>query len=478
MHNSNSDSTVHTDNSTIEKLTHGNYHTWAPRATARLMELGVWRFCTNEEVIPQQPSAPEITRLSATDAAALKREYKEDLRHYNESLRRNDKAVGTISNLIEVEQLAHIEGKTTAKEVWDALKKEHADTHTGLAAFYIKVGMLNKKFTEGENMHTHLSFLTTENRKLGTKAFDDEFLAQVMLMSLPRDSTWETLVVALLQSTSDKNPLASVDVMSRLMQEYRRLTGTDSADAALLASRGNNKSKSSKSTEKKKKCGYCHYTGHTEEECRRKKREEEEKTNGGNKGRSKDKDKDKKKSSANVAHTSDTESDTDEHAHLASVLAEFPSSSKQWEDDDTIHVFIASHVVAYLAKSSRDETFIDSGCTRHLSPHRGWFIDETYKLLEKPISIHLGDSSVIKAIATGSLQYMMDTPHTAITGIIPDALHIPELSASLLSVSHLTDRKHELHFKANDCFISVSNGHCVAAATKTNAGLYRLLARP
>ena len=152
MHNSNSDSTVHTDNSTIEKLTHGNYHTWAPRATARLMELGVWHFCTNEEVIPQQPSAPEITRLSATDAAALKREYKEDLRHYNESLRRNDKAVGTISNLIEVEQLAHIEGKTTAKEVWDALKKEHADTHTGLAAFYIKVGMLNKKFTEGENM--------------------------------------------------------------------------------------------------------------------------------------------------------------------------------------------------------------------------------------------------------------------------------------------------------------------------------------
>ncbi|KIM74637.1 hypothetical protein PILCRDRAFT_700571 [Piloderma croceum F 1598] len=57
------------------------------------------------------------------------------------------------------------------------------------------------------------------NRKLATKAFDDEFLAQIMLMSLPRDSTWETLVVALLQSTNDKNPLTAVNVTFRLMQD-------------------------------------------------------------------------------------------------------------------------------------------------------------------------------------------------------------------------------------------------------------------
>jgi hypothetical protein len=234
---SNPDPASHTDSRPIEKLTHGNYHTWAPRATARLMELGVWRFCTAEEVIPPKPTPPVTTNASTTEITALNREYKDNVRNYNESIRRNDRAIGTISNLIEVDQFAHIEGKTSAKEVWDALKSEHADTHTGLAAFYIKVGMLSKKYTEGESMHTHLTLLMSENRKLGTKAFDDEFLAQMMLMSLPRDSTWETLIVALLQSTNDQNPLTSVNVTSRLMQEYRRLTGTDTTDSALLASR-------------------------------------------------------------------------------------------------------------------------------------------------------------------------------------------------------------------------------------------------
>ena len=70
--------------------------------------------------------------------------------------------------------------------------------HTGLVAFYIKVGMLTKQYTEGDNMHMHLSFFTTENCKLGSKDFNDEFLTQGMLMSLPCDSTWETLIITLL----------------------------------------------------------------------------------------------------------------------------------------------------------------------------------------------------------------------------------------------------------------------------------------
>lgn len=58
-------------------------------------------------------------------------------------------------------------------------------------------------------------------------------------------------------------------------------------------------------------------------------------------------------------------------------MAEFPSHSKQWEDDSA-HIFIASDVVAYLAKSSHNETYIDSGYTLHLSPRRDWFNNATY----------------------------------------------------------------------------------------------------
>ena len=98
--------------------------------------------------------------------------------------------------------------------------------------------MLEKKYTDGDDMNLHLAFFSMENRKLGKNAFDDEFLAQLMLMSLPRDSTWETLVVVLLQSTSDTNKLKISDVTTRLMQEYCHLTGTESIDSALTTHTG------------------------------------------------------------------------------------------------------------------------------------------------------------------------------------------------------------------------------------------------
>ena len=50
-----------------------------------------------------------------------------------------------------------------AKAVWDALKARHADTHTGVAMFFMKVRMLQKKYTDGDDMNTHLMFFTMEN---------------------------------------------------------------------------------------------------------------------------------------------------------------------------------------------------------------------------------------------------------------------------------------------------------------------------
>jgi hypothetical protein len=141
--------------------------------------------------------------------------------------------------------------------------------------------MLNKKYTESKSMHTHLSFFTAENCKLGMKAFNNEFLTQVMLMSLPHNSTWEILVVMLLQSISDKNPPASVDVTSCLMQEYCCLASTDSTDTALVTSCGNNKFKSSKPPRPSgKRCEYCHNFGHTKDECQKKKNHEEQDAEG------------------------------------------------------------------------------------------------------------------------------------------------------------------------------------------------------
>ena len=94
------------------------------------------------------------------------------------------------------------------------MKEKHANVHTRLATFYTKMGILKKKYTDGEDLHTHFSHITMENWKLQKKGFDNEFLAQILLMSLPQDNTtWSTLIVTLIHATTDSNPLKYEDVV-------------------------------------------------------------------------------------------------------------------------------------------------------------------------------------------------------------------------------------------------------------------------
>jgi len=143
---------------------------------------------------------------TTSEKLTVERNLSEATRSYNDACRRNDQAVGTIMTKIEPSEYSGLE-KKSAKEVWDVLKARHADTHTGVAAFFTKVGMLQKKYTDGDDMNMHLTFFTLENRKLGNNAFDDEFLAQLILMSLPQDNiNWNMVTIVLLQSTSCPHP--------------------------------------------------------------------------------------------------------------------------------------------------------------------------------------------------------------------------------------------------------------------------------
>ena len=424
------------------------------------------------------------SRPSACQTSLLHREYQEDVRHYNESLRRNDRAIGIITQSVEPEQLVYFKDKTTAKDVWNAIKAQHANVNTGLIAFYTKLGMLEKKYIDSEDLHAHFNYIILENRKLGIKAFDDEFLAQLLLMSLPRDSvTWESLTVSLLQSVTESSPLKSEEVVKRCMVQYQRLNSPDSNSALAAAARSSSRTFKKDQSKKKSsvKCGYCGYTGHVDEDCRKKKAAEASGSLDTNKGAHKG-----KPAKANIA-TATPEPQDAESIALASILAEFPSASTQYHDDGSIHIFLAhdvnfmshSPISAFLAKTSKDESFIDSGCSRHLSPRREWFRNDNFKRLEKPISIHLGDASVITAEGIGTLQYLMDTPHAVIPGVVPDALYVPALATTLLSVSHFTNHNHDVLFKGDNCYVVAPNSRRVVAhAIKTSGGLYRLLARP
>ena len=205
-----------------------------------------------------------------SERIALQHHHQDEIWSYKSAYHCNDQATGMIKTHIKASQYEGLDSKL-AKQVWDTLIMRHRGIHTGLSVFYMKVGILKKKYTNGENMHEHLNFLTMENRKLGTKDFDDNFLAQVMLMLLPCKSTWETLIAVLLQSTSDNKPLTTTDVTMQLMQEHCHLNSNDT-DSALAAC---STKKAGSSKRSKCQCGYCKKLGHTENECWKKKRDQE-----------------------------------------------------------------------------------------------------------------------------------------------------------------------------------------------------------
>ena len=334
--------------------------------------------------------------------------------------------------------------------------------------FFMKVGMLQKKYTDGNDMNMHLTFFTIENQKLRKKVFDDEFLVQLMLMSLPQDNVnWNTATIILLQSTSDTKKLSTTDVITCLMQEYSCLTSSESTDSALAE----HTSKTSKSANKlNKHCTYkpCCKQGHLEAECQMKKHDQ----NKQDEGSSKEKDKKGKKTVANIAE----EEVTTEGASLASVF----KSSLPSDDDGDVHIFIASEAITLLSHESSHDTFIDSSCSCHHSPHHKYFLDETFTTLRKPIKVYLRDVSTIQATGKGSLCYLMDTPKGIVPAIIANALYVPELAASLLSVAHFTnEEKHHITFENAGCaIIAKSSGCCVATTHKTSESLYQLLANP
>ncbi|KAF8222194.1 hypothetical protein L208DRAFT_1381933 [Tricholoma matsutake] len=129
------------------KLTHGNYHTWAPQMTAKLQWLSIWHMCTGDESVPSAcPTALIPDSATILERIALQQNHQEEVQAYESACQCNDQAVGMIKTHIKASQYEGLDEKSV-KEVWDTLVTRHKSIHTGLSAFYTKLAILEKKYT-------------------------------------------------------------------------------------------------------------------------------------------------------------------------------------------------------------------------------------------------------------------------------------------------------------------------------------------
>jgi hypothetical protein len=81
--------------------------------------------------------------------------------------------------------------------------------------------------------------------------------------------------------------------------------------------------------------------------------------------------------SANAASV-ELKSEVAKTAQITCTFNKFPSHS-----NDDIHIFVILDVVALLSQESKDETYIDSDCSHHLSPCHQLFLDTIYIALNQ-----------------------------------------------------------------------------------------------
>jgi len=110
-----------------------------------LERTSVWCYVSGDITIPS-PShqlTPDPTAEFAVQVQ-LCREHQELKHAYEDALKADDKAKGLIKKYLAADQLLAIVSLKTLKKIWDKLKTIHITTSTGIIAFYIKVGMIQK----------------------------------------------------------------------------------------------------------------------------------------------------------------------------------------------------------------------------------------------------------------------------------------------------------------------------------------------
>ena len=175
----------------ITRLNATNYFNWRFRLEMLLKEKGVWKTIDDE-----RPTTPN-----------------------DEWIKSDEKALSTISLLVDDDQIQHIRGSKSAKEAWQQLKDFHEENTPASISRILRL-IMRQRADENTDMEAHVNRMHELFQQL--LAFGEEIKPEVLLnatllASLP--ISYDPMVTAL-----DKNnkELSSSIVRSTIIEEYRR----------------------------------------------------------------------------------------------------------------------------------------------------------------------------------------------------------------------------------------------------------------
>lgn len=317
---------------------------------------------------------------------------------------KNRKALGLLARYLSNEKLSYVMSSETAASAWKCLCKAHEPND------FIQMYSLRRKFyalkkTDDISMTSHIETLRTIMRKLqaiGVEVGDDE-ASTALLMSLP--DSFETLITAL--GANAAKSLTLDEIISQVLREDDRKKESQGAKRedgnVFLAARKMKFDGNSEFT-----CFYCGKPGHFKRDCRKLQS-----------------DKERRSSSRDVKPTSEERL--------------FYAALKSVSD-----------------KRSREEWFVDTGATDHMSSNKNLFVSLT-NVKEKYISV-AKKSETIKVVGVGDIilegLYGSSGPRQRLRNV----LYAPDLDSNLLSVSRIVDAGYKVCFKETECSLVGDDG--------------------
>ncbi len=237
--------------------------------------------------------------------------------------------------------------------------------------------LVEYQYTEGNSIMELVAFFCTKNAWLAgmKKDFNGETFAFLILHSLPKTQEWKNVISNIVQSQPSSSWLTIPIVEAQLLQIERLQCGQehDSALAAACTRPIQTQAPSVPTSittvsPNKGHCQNCHKGFHATENCQAPR---------GAKEGIPYPEHDRKQGGATAALTWERSS----HAFLASL--------EEKSCDSDLNSFLVSH-------SALNHLVLDSGCSIHMLPCKGWFIPGTLKKLPHNYSIHVANGQELK----------------------------------------------------------------------------------
>ena len=384
------------------KMNGSNYRTWVFNMRLYLESLDLFDHVTGTAAAPGEDASDETRR------------------NFNLGTK---KAWTHICLAIEPEQQLHVRETKTAKEAWDALKKQFA-RESLLQKVRLRQQYHSCRFHSGDNMLEHISKLRSlhdQLKEMGVE-IDDKELAMTLLASLPED--YKPLITAL--DAVGEGTLSYEKVKNMLLNQVDRSKDSRSSEDAFSMRKGKfYKNKQSKfesgntSPNKEKifrgKCHNCQERGHFARDCPKRNAKEDSNSPkyGGNKSKG------------------------------AARCAEDQRPDKC--DDEALPVYTPNAV-------GKSDWIIDSGATQHMSFERNRLSE--YVEFKQPCVVNLGDSRTILAYGKGIYHITADVDGHAQPISLREVLYLPDLDKNLLSVRAMVKLGATIMFEDGVCKVS------------------------